>query len=126
MQILIFSKYSLIYLYIFLKSAMVELQFPLFYLLYIEFLMILKYPLKYYFLKLSFQCFSFITCFSCNNIRCISHLRWTDQCRCFISSNFYDMVTIGWLVKFRERIFESFLHINMRYIKTSISLNITV
>ena len=49
-----------------------------------------------------------------------SHLRWTDQCCCFISSNFSDMVTIGWLVKFRERIFESFWHINMRYVKTKL------
>ena len=54
------------------------------------------------------------------------HLTLNDQSRCFISSNFSDWVTIGWLVKFRERIFKSFLHINMRYIKTSISLNITV
>ena len=58
-------------------------------------------------------------------LMCTTHLRWTDQCRCFISSNFSDLVTIGWLVKFRERIFESFLHINMRYIKTSISFNTT-
>ena len=50
-----------------------------------------------------------------------AHLSLNDQC--FFSSNFSDWVTIGWLVKFRERIFESFWHINMRYVKTLISLN---
>ena len=34
------------------------------------------------------------------------------------------VVTIGWLVKFTERVFESFLQINMKYIETWISLNI--
>ena len=34
--------------------------------------------------------------------------------------------TIGWLVKFRGRILESFFYINMSYIKTSTSVNITV
>ena len=34
--------------------------------------------------------------------------------------------TIGWLFKFRGRIFKSFFHINISFIKTSISLNITV
>ena len=28
------------------------------------------------------------------------------------------VVTIGWLVKFTERVFESFLQINMKYIET--------
>ena len=50
-----------------------------------------------------------------------SHLRWNDIHHCYKLPIFSGMVTIGWLVKFRGRIFESYLHINLRCSITLIS-----